>query len=256
MLEVCDISSIGDIKSFASRFSSKDVHVHVLVNNASVLENNRLITSEGYEMSFAVNVLGTYAMTQLMLPLLEKAAPDACVLTVANYKSVPPLFFNSAPPNSCSFFGLAPYPPESAQTSELGLLPPPPQVEMQTDTTAQTGEFQILGICAYNDELDVISIFKGTTLMDVFIVLARKWLEMNLGCIQLQYFAPPYKLYATSKEDEDILNMCPLHKRLKLPNVDMMAVPNSEPNERRGENSYTGRKRTQKMLSDGGIPER
>ncbi|KAG8377278.1 hypothetical protein BUALT_Bualt08G0012700 [Buddleja alternifolia] len=83
-LEVCDISSIGDIKSFASRFSSKDVPVHVLVNNAGVLENNRLITSEGYEMSFAVNVLGTYAMTELMLPLLEKAAPDARVVTVAS----------------------------------------------------------------------------------------------------------------------------------------------------------------------------
>ncbi|KAG8390671.1 hypothetical protein BUALT_Bualt01G0107900 [Buddleja alternifolia] len=92
--------------------------------------------------------------------------------------------------------------------------------------------------------------------MDVFTVLARKWPEMNLGCIQLRYFAPPYKLYVTLKEDEDVLNMCQLHKRLKLPIVDMMAVPNSEPNERRGENNYTGIKRTREMLSGGGIPER
>ncbi|KAG8376261.1 hypothetical protein BUALT_Bualt09G0044800 [Buddleja alternifolia] len=114
----------------------------------------------------------------------------------------------------------------SEQTSELGLLPPPPppQVAMQMDTTAQTGEFLILGICAYNDELDVISIFKGTTLMDVSL-----------------YFAPPYKLYVTLKEDEDVLNMCRLHKRLKLPIIDMMAVPNSEPNERQGKNNYIGR---------------
>ncbi|KAK6145817.1 hypothetical protein DH2020_019686 [Rehmannia glutinosa] len=83
-LEVCDISSISDVKSFASRFSSKDVPIHVLVNNAGLLENKRLITSEGYEMNFAVNVLGTYTLTQLMLPLLEKAAPDARVITVSS----------------------------------------------------------------------------------------------------------------------------------------------------------------------------
>ncbi|KAK6160798.1 hypothetical protein DH2020_004179 [Rehmannia glutinosa] len=81
---VCDISSISDVKSFASRFSSKDVPIHVLVNNAGLLENKRLITSEGYEMNFAVNVLGTYTLTQLMLPLLEKAAPDARVITVSS----------------------------------------------------------------------------------------------------------------------------------------------------------------------------
>ncbi|KAL0440363.1 UNVERIFIED_CONTAM: Dehydrogenase/reductase SDR family member 12 [Sesamum latifolium] len=83
-LEICDISSISDVKSFAARFSSKDVPVHVLVNNAGLLENDRRTTSEGYEMNFAVNVLGTYTMTELMLPLLEKAAPDARVITVSS----------------------------------------------------------------------------------------------------------------------------------------------------------------------------
>ncbi|KAI4352771.1 hypothetical protein L6164_006992 [Bauhinia variegata] len=83
-LEICDLSSVNEIKSFASRFSEKDVPVHVLVNNAGVLEQNRVITPEGFEMNFAVNVLGTYAMTELMLPLLEKAAPDARVITVSS----------------------------------------------------------------------------------------------------------------------------------------------------------------------------
>ncbi|KAH6826858.1 Rossmann-fold superfamily protein [Perilla frutescens var. hirtella] len=83
-LEVCDISSISDVKSFASRFCAKDEPIHILVNNAGLLERNRLITPEGYEMNFAVNVLGTYTMTELLLPLLEKAAPDARVITVAS----------------------------------------------------------------------------------------------------------------------------------------------------------------------------
>ncbi|XP_031251369.1 dehydrogenase/reductase SDR family member 12 isoform X2 [Pistacia vera] len=83
-LEVCDLSSVNDIKSFTSRFSSKDVPVHVLVNNAGSLEQNRVVTPEGFETNFAVNVLGTYTMTELMLPLLEKAAPDARVITVSS----------------------------------------------------------------------------------------------------------------------------------------------------------------------------
>ncbi|XP_057490374.1 uncharacterized protein LOC130776234 [Actinidia eriantha] len=83
-LEVCDLSSVNDIKSFTSRLSSKDVPINVLVNNAGLLEHNRVTTSEGYELNFAVNVLGTYTMTELMLPLLEKAAPDARVITVSS----------------------------------------------------------------------------------------------------------------------------------------------------------------------------
>ncbi|XWS24913.1 hypothetical protein CRYUN_Cryun27aG0025700 [Craigia yunnanensis] len=83
-LEICDLSSINEIKSFASIFSSKDVPVHVLVNNAGLIENKRVTTSEGFELNFAVNVLGTYATTELMLPLLEKAAPDARVITVSS----------------------------------------------------------------------------------------------------------------------------------------------------------------------------
>jgi len=35
-------------------------------------------------LSFAVNVLGTYTMTELMVPLLGKASPDARVITVSS----------------------------------------------------------------------------------------------------------------------------------------------------------------------------
>ncbi|PKI62371.1 dehydrogenase/reductase SDR family member 12 [Punica granatum] len=83
-LEVCDLSSVNDIKSFALRFSARDAPIHVLVNNAGLLENNRITTSEGFELNFSVNVLGTFTLTELMLPLLEKAAPDARVITVSS----------------------------------------------------------------------------------------------------------------------------------------------------------------------------
>eukprot|EP00262_Sarcandra_glabra_P014662 TRINITY_DN4328_c0_g1_i1.p1 TRINITY_DN4328_c0_g1~~TRINITY_DN4328_c0_g1_i1.p1 ORF type:complete len:322 (+),score=52.65 TRINITY_DN4328_c0_g1_i1:114-1079(+) len=83
-LEVCDLSSVSEIKSFASRLSSNNQPLHVLVNNAGLIEHNRITTPEGLELNFAVNVVGTYAMTELMMPLLEKAAPDARVITVSS----------------------------------------------------------------------------------------------------------------------------------------------------------------------------
>ncbi|KAJ6306783.1 hypothetical protein OIU78_021990 [Salix suchowensis] len=48
------------------------------------LRINKVTTSEGFEQNFAVNVLGTYSMTESMLPLLKNAAPDARVITVSS----------------------------------------------------------------------------------------------------------------------------------------------------------------------------
>ncbi|XP_031504941.1 uncharacterized protein LOC116267397 [Nymphaea colorata] len=83
-LEICDLSSTSEIKSFTSRFSSSERPLHVLVNNAGLLEHHRVTTADGLELNFAVNVVATYAMTQLFLPLLEQAAPDARVITVSS----------------------------------------------------------------------------------------------------------------------------------------------------------------------------
>ncbi|KAJ4808685.1 NAD(P)-binding Rossmann-fold superfamily protein [Rhynchospora pubera] len=44
---ICDLSSVKDIRTFVSHFSSNDKPIHVLVNNAGILENNRVITPEG-----------------------------------------------------------------------------------------------------------------------------------------------------------------------------------------------------------------
>ncbi|MCL7038531.1 hypothetical protein MKW94_003616 [Papaver nudicaule] len=83
-LELCDLSSISCIKLWASNFISRERPIHILVNNAGLLEKNRITTSEGLELNFAVNVAGTFSMTELMMPLLEKAAPDARVITVSS----------------------------------------------------------------------------------------------------------------------------------------------------------------------------
>ncbi|CAM6122827.1 unnamed protein product [Calypogeia fissa] len=83
-LEVCDLSSMQQIKDLASKYASTDQPLHVLVNNAGLMENERVTTAEGLEMNFAVNVAGVYALTELLIPALEKAAPEARVITVSS----------------------------------------------------------------------------------------------------------------------------------------------------------------------------
>ncbi|TVU08012.1 hypothetical protein EJB05_41394, partial [Eragrostis curvula] len=83
-LEICDLSSISEVKSFASKFTSREKPLHVLVNNAGLLERKHVTTAEGLELNFAVNVAATYFLTELVMPLLEKAAPDARVITVSS----------------------------------------------------------------------------------------------------------------------------------------------------------------------------
>uniref|UniRef100_A0A453SBP6 Uncharacterized protein n=1 Tax=Aegilops tauschii subsp. strangulata TaxID=200361 RepID=A0A453SBP6_AEGTS len=46
-LEICDLSSINEVKSFATKFSSLEKPLHVLVNNAGLLEHKRTTTPEG-----------------------------------------------------------------------------------------------------------------------------------------------------------------------------------------------------------------
>jgi NAD(P)-dependent dehydrogenase (short-subunit alcohol dehydrogenase family) len=63
------------------------------VNNAGVLLNERKLTPEGYEMNFATNTLGTYLLTELMLPVLEQSAPSRVVCR--GHSAASNAFYNS-----------------------------------------------------------------------------------------------------------------------------------------------------------------
>ncbi|KAI3991350.1 hypothetical protein MKX01_034669 [Papaver californicum] len=63
--KLCNLSCISHIKSWASKFISRIQPLHILFN-------------------FSVNVTGTFSLTKLLVPLLEKATPDARVITVSS----------------------------------------------------------------------------------------------------------------------------------------------------------------------------
>lgn len=82
-LEVCDMASLQQIRDYAKKFEESGKPLHVLVNNAGIMQQTPGQSPDGFEMNFAVNVLGVFAMTELLMPALERAAPDAKVICVA-----------------------------------------------------------------------------------------------------------------------------------------------------------------------------
>jgi NAD(P)-dependent dehydrogenase (short-subunit alcohol dehydrogenase family) len=65
-----DLSSLGSVRQFASSFMAQSPALDVLVNNAAASLRTRQVTDEGFERTWATNVLGPYALTTLLLPAL------------------------------------------------------------------------------------------------------------------------------------------------------------------------------------------
>ncbi len=76
---LCDLSSLSSVRAFAERFASREPRLDVLVNNAGVLLNERRESIDGFEMTFATNVLGPFLLTNLLIPMLEASAPARIV---------------------------------------------------------------------------------------------------------------------------------------------------------------------------------
>jgi NAD(P)-dependent dehydrogenase (short-subunit alcohol dehydrogenase family) len=80
---LCDFSSQAAIRELAQAFRARHDRLHVLVNNAGGVNKARRLTVDGIEATFAVNHLGYFLITNLLLDLLVKSAP-ARVVTVSS----------------------------------------------------------------------------------------------------------------------------------------------------------------------------
>jgi NAD(P)-dependent dehydrogenase (short-subunit alcohol dehydrogenase family) len=73
-LDVCDVSDAKAVRAFARAYVESGRPLHCLVNNAGCMVHERTLTPEGMETNFATNTLGTYALTEGLLPSLERTA--------------------------------------------------------------------------------------------------------------------------------------------------------------------------------------
>ncbi|HEY2289484.1 MAG TPA: SDR family oxidoreductase [Thermoanaerobaculia bacterium] len=80
---LCDFSSQASIRKLAEEVLGKLDRLDVLINNAGAVNKKRELTVDGIEKTFAVNHLGYFLLTNLLLDLLKRSAP-ARVVTVAS----------------------------------------------------------------------------------------------------------------------------------------------------------------------------
>jgi len=82
-LVIADYSRQDQIRIMAADLIARYSRLDVLINNAGTYEKTRHITREGIEITFAVNYLGPFLLTHLLLPLLKKS-PGGRIVIVAS----------------------------------------------------------------------------------------------------------------------------------------------------------------------------
>ena len=74
-----DLSSQADIRRLAAEFKSKHSQLHVLLNNAGAVNFKRELSVDGIEMTFALNHLAYFLLTNLLLDTIKTSAPARIV---------------------------------------------------------------------------------------------------------------------------------------------------------------------------------
>jgi NAD(P)-dependent dehydrogenase (short-subunit alcohol dehydrogenase family) len=74
-----DLSLLADVRRIAAEYRQRWNRLDVLVNNAGGIFMKRQITAEGHEMSFALNHLSYFLLTNLLLDMLRNSAPARIV---------------------------------------------------------------------------------------------------------------------------------------------------------------------------------
>ena len=79
----CDLSSLASVQRAVETVRANHSHIDLLINNAGGMMDQEEITLDGIEMSFAVNHVGHFLLTNGLLDLL-KAGKDARIVHVSS----------------------------------------------------------------------------------------------------------------------------------------------------------------------------
>ncbi|XP_058503989.1 retinol dehydrogenase 13 [Solea solea] len=74
-----DLASLYSVRHFAKDFLDSEDRLDVLINNAGVMMCPKWLTEDGFETQMAVNHLGHFLLTNLLLPKLKSSAPSRVV---------------------------------------------------------------------------------------------------------------------------------------------------------------------------------
>jgi retinol dehydrogenase-12 len=84
-----DLGSLRAVRNGAAQILERAPELHVLINNAGIFAAERTLTDDGVELTFAVNHLGPFLLTELLMPrLLESARAAEIASRVINVASI------------------------------------------------------------------------------------------------------------------------------------------------------------------------
>jgi NAD(P)-dependent dehydrogenase (short-subunit alcohol dehydrogenase family) len=82
-IALADFSRLAEVRRLAEEILAADTQFDLLVNNAGLISPRYRFSFDGFELTFAVNHLAPFLLTNLLLDRL-KASPSARVVTVAS----------------------------------------------------------------------------------------------------------------------------------------------------------------------------
>src|SRR5467141_2955036 len=83
-LLLADLSAQQSIRQLVENFQQRYTQLHVLINNAGLFVLRRRTTVDGLEMTFAVDYLAPFLLTNLLLDMLKASAPARIVNVSSN----------------------------------------------------------------------------------------------------------------------------------------------------------------------------
>lgn len=91
-----DLSQLQEIRRMAEEVLASTPRLDVLINNAGVWNSHQELTAEGVEKTFAVNHLGYFLLTHLLLPALRAAGQSRVVCVASDsHKQIKGMFFDN-----------------------------------------------------------------------------------------------------------------------------------------------------------------
>jgi len=110
---ICDLSSLKSIRDFVKNFATKNLPLHILILNAAVMMLPWQLTQDNIEMTFAVNHVGSFYLTQLLTSVLIRSAPSRVVVVSSESHRFPmgayPIQLNKLSPDYQNFWPMVQY---------------------------------------------------------------------------------------------------------------------------------------------------
>lgn len=79
-----DLASMGEVRRVAAEIAAAEPRIDVLINNAGALFNRRLLSPDRLEMTFALNHMAYFVLTEGLMRILAGSAPARIVNTASS----------------------------------------------------------------------------------------------------------------------------------------------------------------------------